>query len=183
MMKANENQNPEQMKPNRNFALSVISARRGKGMTQSELARQVDCKQSAISMLERGNRQALSLEKQEALASVLGLPMPTDHGTPPIRSNPTYCPHYDCPANMPYRVGQRIIALPRNHMSQIGKYCRYCGEICESHCPSCHATFEQGSHCPHCGSPYIAVAEAERNQTEWHHWIISQQNLVTQISQ
>jgi len=166
---------------------SVAKARRSKGMTQSALAEKIACKQSAISMFERGNLQALSQERQEDLATFLELDWPPVDANHPYSSvsrpvSPgSYCPHYDCPSNYPYRVGTRLLAMPRNHTLSSGKHCRYCGEVQESCCPNCSAPYQHGAYCTTCSTPYIFIAQTERSPDEWDQWLCNQQKLLAQM--
>ncbi|MFU8779680.1 MAG: helix-turn-helix domain-containing protein [Kiritimatiellia bacterium] len=155
------------------FTTKVITIRRERGMTQSELADQIGCKQSAISMFERGNPQAIASEKQQALAKLLDIPWTNPRPAVLVPASTTardtnYCPHYECPSNVPYRVGPRLLAIPRSPASTTGKYCRYCGEVCETHCPTCKAPYSHGACCPACGSSYIPVPPSDASA--WEQW-------------
>ncbi len=171
------------------FSALVVEARRRRSITQSALAQHIGCKQSAISMFERGNRQALSQDKQEALATFLELAWPPAEDSPTspdadvvCESRPiAYCPHFDCPANYPYWIGTRLMVMPRATNAQAGKHCRYCGEICETHCPHCKAPYEHGAFCTTCGHAYIFVAEQEQSPAAWNQWVSRQQGLLAQM--
>ncbi len=171
------------------FSQRVSEARRQKGLTQSVLADRIACKQSAISMLERGNLQALAPDKQEALAQHLALPWPPDDTPPPPHPHTEpmqargFCPHFDCPANVPYSTAGRLLAIPRQPAAHAhGPYCRYCGEVCESRCSTCSAPYQSGACCPNCGTPYILVPESLRTHTDIEHWLAEQHRLIAQLS-
>lgn len=187
-MKAEHTDQRSQRKKVPAYPASIIAARRQKGLTQSALAQRIACKQSAISMFERGNLQALSQEKKEALAQVLEIswPLDTDDASTlsPYRAvlqPQSYCPHFDCPANIPYQVGSRVFVMPRIKSEQNGSFCRYCGEVCETHCPHCHEIYQHGAHCPHCGHPYIPISETTRSPEQWQQWVQTQQQMLRQL--
>ncbi|HAS82175.1 MAG TPA: hypothetical protein DCS43_05745 [Verrucomicrobia bacterium] len=147
------------------MAQQVIEARRRKGVTQSELAHQIDCKQSAISMFERGHANALAQPKIEAALEFLGIPataiivpLPTgelEKGSPTRR----YCPVFDCPSNIPFSVQGALLVQP-NPLAQpthAGRYCAHCGELLESQCPECAAPLNPGACCVCCGTAYVNI--------------------------
>jgi len=168
------------------FSRVVAEARRRRGLTQSELAATVGCQQSAVSMLERGNLQALAYEKQKALAAFLGLSCPPEPVTPQsdevTGTVSGFCPHFDCPANYPYVSAGRLLAIPRSHALSPGTYCRYCGEVCETRCPGCQVPYQPGACCADCGTPYIAVPAALHDTAANATWLYEQQRLITQLS-
>ena len=144
---------------------SILSkARRNHGMTQSALAKELDCKQSAISMMERGKEDALAWPKIEAIAKIFELNIEAfaPKITPPSTPNyslSSYCPIFDCPSNTPYVVNGKLHALPRT-TSITEKHCGYCGELLEDSCPECGANIiKKSACCNDCGSPYIATPE------------------------
>jgi len=141
-------------------------ARRQRGVTQSHLAREVGCKQSAISMMERGNPSALAWESVERIAEFLDVDL-GGHEPPSGRSHDVahgtrrYCPVLDCPSNMPYVVQGELRFLPADDAAS-GPHCRYCGEVLESACPNpeCAGPVVKGAACcPACGTCYVAVEE------------------------
>lgn len=144
-------------------------SRRNRGLTQSELAAKVSCKQSAISMFERGNRNALSAEKQKAIASLLDIswsPPENAESPPPTQG---YCPNFDCPTNYPYRVANQLFFIPHILHEYGSRYCTYCGEILENACPNCSISFANGACCKECGCSYITIPQehAATSQTDW----------------
>ena len=87
------------------------------GLTQSELARQVGCKQSAISMFESGRVDVLSRDKLASIAERLGidpdmLPAPELPAATVPRSPRRlyYCPVDECPSNIPYTVRKSVFS-------------------------------------------------------------------------
>ena len=134
-------------------------ARRAAGMTQSALASAVSCKQSAISMMERGRVDALAQGTLENIAEMLGVDLP-DQAKPSVLQDLTvisagaYCPTFDCPSNLPYMVGGEIFFAPSS--SGGSKHCSYCGELVESRCPGCGAVVESGACCLVCGTAYVS---------------------------
>ena len=148
-------------KQNRPIYQLLSQARKERGLTQSELASKVGCKQSAISMMERGSEAALSLSTIEVISKELGVDVSAfsaDVSAPSQAKGKTYCPIYDCPANTPYSVNGVLYALPRS-ADDATSHCRYCGELMESQCPGCGATVDDGSCCHTCGTAYIATPE------------------------
>lgn len=149
-----------------NIAHLISEARRRRGLTQSELARQIDCKQSAISMFECGHENALARPKVDAALKLLGLERPreTEHASPAgIPSTPfsghRYCPVYDCPSNIPFTVQStlRVKPLPQAQPSIHAKHCAFCGELLENKCPECGCAVNPGACCIQCGAPYISI--------------------------
>jgi len=147
-------------------------------MTQTHLAREVGCKQSAISMMERGRPTALKWESIRRIAEFLDVDLaghepPSCHVAAVGREAARYCPVYDCPSNLPYCVGDELRFLPvsRDHASSPGNHCRYCGEVLETTCPNpdCGAAVTPNAACcPQCGTPYVSLEPGEvSEQQEW----------------
>jgi DNA-binding XRE family transcriptional regulator len=158
--------------PDQTLHRILSEARRAQGLTQSELARKIGCKQSAVSMMERGQAAALAWNKIEAIAKLLAVDIkafaPDDASpthAPATLNRKCYCPTFDCPANTPYAVNGRLMALPRELESE-GKHCNYCGELLESTCPDCGSDINQGACCTTCGAAYIATPDALPNGIE-----------------
>ena len=143
----------------------LSDARRAKGMTQSALAHQAECKQSAVSMMERGKEDALSWAKIETIAGILDVDVlsfaPESEAIISTgAASASYCPVFDCPANTPYAVNGRLLAMPRAEHTCGGKHCAYCGELLETVCPGCGIPLAVGSACCRdCGTPYIFTPE------------------------
>ena len=160
-----KNLNPE-------FCKSVKLARREAGLTQGQLAAEVGCKQSALSMFEQGDGTKLNDEVIEKLAKKFNLSLspsasPAQVNTPPIPHSPTppllrgFCPNPHCPTNKEYFVEEIRLFLPDREAADPvgGKYCAICGELLERTCPNCGASVHAGAICSFCGQPYVVVAE------------------------
>ena len=158
----------------------IARARREKGQTQTALAAEIGCKQSAISMLEAGQASKLSKENIEKIAIVLGLTLQT---SAPKMISPReaafgFCPNALCPSNTPYLVQDQLIFHPR---LQNGKHCANCAELLETHCANCATPIhEVGAYCSVCGEARVTntlppeipvltwVAERRRELIELH---------------
>ena len=142
------------------FCRQLARARRDKGMTQSALAEAVGCAQSAISMLESGHAERLSLETVEKIAARLGVAMEARAEGGASALTPVaargYCPNAACPSCVPYVVQGELLFWPRPQPAAGARRCVYCGELLESRCPACGAPFTEGACCSQCGSPRVA---------------------------
>ena len=158
-----KNLNPE-------FCKSVKLARREAGLTQGQLAAEVGCKQSALSMFEQGDGTKLNDEVIEKLAKKFNLSLtpsvsPAQVNTPPLPHFPTpplhhgFCPNPHCPTNKEYFVEEIRLFLPDCSAADPvgGKYCAMCGELLERTCPNCGAPVHAGAICSLCGQPYISA--------------------------
>ena len=154
------------------FCKSVKSARREAGLTQGQLADEVGCKQSALSMFEQGDGTKLNDEVIEKLAKKFNLSLspsasPAQVNTPPFPHSPTpplhhgFCPNPHCPTNKEYFVEEIRLFLPDREAADPvgGKYCAMCGELLERKCPNCGAPVHAGAICSLCGQPYVVIAE------------------------
>ena len=150
----------------REFCLEIREARRKAGLSQSELASDIGCKQSALSMFEQGDGTKLNDEAVKKLSELLGVPIP-DKKTSNVHTPPPpvpqlrdrgYCPNPMCPSNHAYEVeGQRRYKIGREEADPAyGKYCALCGEVLEHKCPECGARLHEGAICSFCGKPYVA---------------------------
>jgi hypothetical protein len=116
-------------------------------------------------MMERGKEDALSLAKIETIAGILDIDIsafaPEPATTPSAgTTSAAYCPVFDCPANPPYAVNGRLLAMPRAAHTGGDKHCTYCGELLETACPGCGKPIQSGSACCRdCGTPYIFTPE------------------------
>ena len=160
-----KNLNPE-------FCKNVRLARREAGLTQGQLAAEVGCKQSALSMFEQGDGTKLNDEVIEKLAKKFNLSLtpsvsPAQVNTPPLPHFPTpplhhgFCPNPHCPTNKEYFVEEIRLFLPDRETADPvgGKYCAMCGELLERACPNCGAPVHAGAICSLCGQPYVVAAE------------------------
>ena len=166
---------------NTEICLKLKDARRKAGLSQSEVAAEVGCKQNALSMFEQGQPTKLNDEVVEKLAKKFGVELKeadvdahggasatggnyllhstlnTQHSTlGPLRG---FCPNPGCPSNHAFVVDGRTLYLPNREEADpvCGKFCAYCGEILEKRCPNCGASVHAGAICTHCGQPYLAV--------------------------
>ena len=158
-----KNLNPE-------FCKSVKSARREAGLTQGQLAIEVGCKQSALSMFEQGDGTKLNDEVIEKLAKKFNLSLkpssaqsptpPPLHPSTPSPLHRGFCPNPHCPTNKEYFVEEIRLFLPDREAADPvgGKYCAMCGELLERKCPNCGAPVHAGAICSLCGQPYVVIA-------------------------
>ena len=150
------------------LCIRLAEARRAKGFRQTELAAQIGCTQSALSMFEGGQPTKLSDETVKKLSELLGVPLveqekvaeasgeaqvasveiPVVHG---------FCPNCQCPSNVPYVVSGRLFFRPSRNIASPtgGKRCTLCGEVLEMRCPVCGAPLNDGACCAVCGSNYV----------------------------
>lgn len=162
-------------------------ARRDAGVTQSALADELGCRQSAISMFESGHLHALAWEKVEHFAARFDVDISQwDQAAPThatrSRLHLAYCPAADCPSNVPYSVGDTTCLKPRlvtTHDSGPA-YCRLCGEVLESRCanPDCRGAVHEGAFCPFCGDAYVSP-QPGRHRTST--WITRQREAITEL--
>jgi transcriptional regulator with XRE-family HTH domain len=149
----------------------IAEARRQKGLTQSAVAREAGCKQSAISMFESGVPGKLSQESIEKIAEIVGVNLKKIHETAasavkvPVfeRRLRGFCPSCQCFSNMPFVMDGRLFFRPdMNKASPAGgDRCAVCGEVLEKACPVCSAPLNEGACCGVCGSAYVTPALPE----------------------
>ena len=156
------------------LCLRFAEARRAKGIRQTDLAEQVGCKQSALSMFEGGQPTKLSDEAVKKLSEILGVPIvaentqgtncprlevPDENGIAVLG----FCPNCHCLSNVPYVVdGRLFFRSPRKVASPTGGVrCTQCGEILEMRCPTCGASLNDGACCAACGAPYVTPVVSE----------------------
>ena len=150
------------------ICLKIKAARRACGLSQSVLANEVGCKQSALSMFEQGQPTKLNDDVVEKLAKKFGIALIAPPDKPvespaPVATHPPhegFCPNPHCPSNHAYTVDgitrytpDRVAADPVG-----GRFCALCGELLETRCPNCGSPVHSGSFCSLCGEPYIARA-------------------------
>ena len=149
------------------LCLRFAEARRAKGIRQTELATQVGCMQSALSMFEGGQPTKLSDETVKKLSEVLGVPLQEEKsssdvqlasapGAPQIAVH-GFCPNCQCPSNVPYVVAGRLFYRPSRKVASPtgGVRCTQCGEMLEMRCPKCGASLNEGACCAVCGTAYV----------------------------
>lgn len=159
----------------------LAQARRDKGFTQSRLAREVGCKQSAISMLESGQPGKLAAESVRKLAELVGVALPKAQtaaaaaAPEPAAQAPApaargYCPNALCPSSLPYHVQERLLFWPRLQDASAGGRCVYCGEWLETHCPECGVSvILDGAICGACGT--VRVTDTLAPDTDRGAWL------------
>ena len=160
-------------KLNPEICLKIKEARRKAKLSQSVVAAEVGCKQSALSMFEQGDGTKLNDEVVSKLAEKFGISL-TEKKTPvseqpvsvPLVLAPTasvsvhgFCPNAHCPSNKLYEVDGRTFALPNRLTADPvgGKFCALCGEVLEKRCPNCGAPVHDGAICSLCGDAYVAI--------------------------
>ena len=150
------------------LCIRLAEARRAKGFRQTELAAQVGCTQSALSMFEGGQPTKLSDETVKKLSELLEVPLIEQEnvadtsgetqlasvGIPMVHG---FCPNCQCPSNVPYVVSGRLFFRPSRNIASPngGKRCTQCGEVLEMRCPVCGAPLNDGACCAVCGSNYV----------------------------
>lgn len=145
----------------------IAEARREEGLSQSDVAREVGCAQSAISMFEKGDITKLSEETVKRLSERFNIPLEFEK-TPAVSGMIVntvrgYCPDSSCISNIPYTVGGKIYFRPSRSIASPngGKFCSCCGEVLEKRCPVCNAPLNDGACCTLCGSVYVTPALPE----------------------
>ena len=151
------NLNPE-------ICFKLKAARKAAKIGQSELAHEVGCRQSAISMFESGSPTKLSEETIRLIAKKLGVSLSAEDsasaGAMPSSSVfKGFCPNPKCPSNSTYEVDGRKFFIPDCSRADPvgGRFCALCGEVLEKKCPNCGAPIHAGAVCSICGDPYISA--------------------------
>ena len=149
----------------------IKEARREAGLSQSVVAAEVGCKQSALSMFEQGDGTKLNDQVIERLAKKFGVALTAAKaeeggasaasvcGMPAVRTI-GFCPNPHCPSNHAYEVeGRRFLRPDRPAADPVGgKFCAVCGEVLEKRCPNCGAPVHDGAVCSFCGDSYIVFS-------------------------
>jgi DNA-binding XRE family transcriptional regulator len=168
----------------------IREARRRQGITQTELAREVKCKQPAISMFEGGRTDALSRKTVDLIAQRLGVDISGADGkavaaAPGAGRSRKYCPVPDCPSNVPYVAGGALCLMPTIVMAPVDEKsrCGYCGEVMEGQCPDpeCGAPLREGAFCARCGSRYVTAPELGDGDAE--QWAEQRRAVIRQLRQ
>ena len=154
--------------------ICLRDARRKAGITHASLAKQADCKQSAISMMEQGGNNILAQETIHRIAEILQVDISAyaEEDSAQVAGQIVfkYCPVYDCPSNMPYAVGAKVFFLPNTEKHEAGKiqHCRMCGEILEEKCPECGNKVRKGACCESCGASFVSMPDGLTDTpTQW----------------
>ena len=147
--------------------MKIKAARRDAGLSQSALAAEVGCKQSALSMFEQGDGTKLGDEIVKKIAAKFGIEI--EDRKEETRSLPdsviwrrpgtAFCPNPECPGNSQYKVGSLKYYRPDRSAQDPagGRFCAICGEVLETRCPECGAEIHEGAVCTFCGKPYISA--------------------------
>ena len=137
------------------------------------VAREIGCKQSALSMFEQGDGTKLNETAIRKLSEKFGIdisrnPNHADEVDLP-RDSPSavapqkgvgFCPNQHCPSNHAYEVEGKTFYLPDRALADPvdGKFCAMCGEVLMKVCPNCGGHVHGGGFCSICGEPYVAVS-------------------------
>ena len=148
------------------ICLRLRDARRAAKLSQSELASEVGCKQSALSMFEQGDGTKLNdvvigkLAKKFGVSLEASVPVSLLTGASTVASaSRGFCPNPKCPSNAAYAVDGRTFMKPDRSAADPagGKFCALCGEVLEKRCPNCGAPVHDGAICSFCGEPYVSI--------------------------
>lgn len=148
------------------ICIKLRDARRAAKIGQVELAEEVGCKQSALSMFEQGRPTKLSDEVVEKIAKKFGVSLePLKGAEAVVAAQPRvvepavkgFCPNPHCPTNHVYQVDGRTLYHPDRAAADPvgGRFCAFCGEVLVRRCPNCGALVHEGAICSICGEPYI----------------------------
>lgn len=145
------------------------NARRDAGLSQTVVAKEVGCKQSALSMFEQGDGTKLNEETVRKLCEKFSIAVPeSDEEHVPVQSLKAvssgergFCPNPACPSHVSYKVEGMLFLRPDREKQDpvFGKFCAVCGEVLEKVCPECGMPVHEGAVCSYCGRPYIAIAQ------------------------
>lgn len=136
-------------------------ARREAGLTQAALAQQVGCKQSAVSMMEAGRREAMAHDTLVKVAALLKVDLPEIAEPAPqaLSHAVSVCGNFSCPSNLPYVVGDDVYFLPLGTVGR-GRHCIFCGELLMSVCAHCVTPIaNRGGCCGACGELFVELPE------------------------
>ena len=146
----------------------IREARRAAKLSQSVVADEVGCHQSALSAFEQGDCTKLGDEVVERLSKKFGVSLEQGKSVVAERSEPVplrfdfaagsgFCPNPRCPTNRPYQVEGRDYFKPDRLTADPvgGRFCAMCGEALERKCPNCGAPVHDGGFCSLCGDPYV----------------------------
>jgi len=145
----------------------IREARRLAKLSQSVVAAEVGCKQSALSMFEQGDATKLNEETVLKLSKKFDVQLfpkaeaATASTVATLQTAPAkgYCPNPSCPSNHSYQVNGKTFLRPDRHDADPvgGRFCAVCGEVLEKRCPNCGAAIHDGAVCSLCGEPYVVV--------------------------
>ena len=145
-------------------------ARRAAKLSQVEVAKEIGCKQSALSMFEQGDGTKLNDEAIGKLARKFGVDLAaaSSGGAGGRASGDVvrvsekgvgYCPNPHCPSNHAYDVEGKTCYLPNRAAADPvgGRFCAMCGEVLVKKCPNCGAALHDGGFCSICGEQYVVA--------------------------
>jgi DNA-binding XRE family transcriptional regulator len=155
---------PMSVKANVIFANEVRRKRHDRHLTQTALAEQIECSQTAISNIERGDLNALSSEKLKVLCRKIGLNSPAVVN---IVTVPSYCGNSDCPLGWTDVVNGNLVVQPAIFLVEkdATRFCKGCGQVLLTTCqePSCSKPVLEGSaFCISCGSPLVKTEKHQQ---------------------
>lgn len=157
---------------NPNIYKALKRRRKSEGITQLALAKEIGCKQSAISMMEAGTLDAISEDKLQKIAEKFGVELDTVTKETKISLVNKYCPNHDCPSNIPYVVASDLYFMPKfvKDMAEKSSRCQFCGEILQHECSNeeCNAIVSGKSSCCNvCGDPYVECHDDIADNVVW----------------
>ena len=145
-------------------------ARKEAKLSQIDVAREIGCKQSALSMFEQGDGTKLNDDAVKKLAEKFGVDLSSVRSAPKAAvAAPAstmsgvrgvgFCPNPHCPSNHSYEVDGKTHFRPDRVAADPvgGRFCALCGEVLMKSCPNCGAAVHDGGICSICGDPYVAV--------------------------
>lgn len=163
------------VKLNPEICRKIKDARRSLKLSQSAVADEVGCRQSALSMFEQGDGTklneevigrlakkfgvSLTGEREETGKNVIDRPIPPEYAASAEIRNRGFCPNAHCPTNKAYEVDGRTLYLPDRETADPvgGRFCAMCGEVLEKRCPNCGAPVHDGAVCTFCGDSFVAT--------------------------
>ena len=147
-------------------------ARRAAKLSQVELAAELGCNQSAISMFEKGDGTKLNDEVVKKIlekfaielpaapveaASIININQQRFINSSGALPHSAFCPNHECTSNHPYQIGGEMFFMPDREAADPvgGRYCAICGEVLIRRCPACGAPVHAGAICSLCGERYV----------------------------
>jgi len=151
-------------------------ARRQRGLTQSEVADQVEgLSQPSLSRFE-SRRGALPDHVVDALAEFLDVDVAEvlrhmQRADAEREPRAFVCESPWCPSVQPVDVGGDVRFVPAVEQSaRDSLFCRWCGHRMIASCSRCGAPVEPGIFCTGCGTPYVVLpmgSDGEEDPQTW----------------